>query len=280
MHRYHSLDPRLLQILFLLSFLSVGIFWFDFSIQPTQVLLNFLSGITTHFLITRFFLQRTPTPASGFLNTYLSTYLSTIVTCCGISLLVRSDWLWITPLATAIAITSKFLIRYSPSEHRPHSYHLFNPANFGAVIACCLLPHTWITPSQWSETGAFIFLLIVTGLTVTYRSKIFTQSFLFLFFFSAFIFIRNTYLGYELAVTFHQLSKGSLMIFAFFMISDPLTSPLQWQHKIVHTFFIALLGFIFIFKLQLPNGLLYALFILGPLHLYFNRQHQVRYLWK
>ena len=62
-------------------------------------------------------------------------FLSAIVTCCGLSLLLRSDTLWVHPLAAALAMSSKFVLRVNGK-------HLYNPANLGVIAAITLLPGT------------------------------------------------------------------------------------------------------------------------------------------
>src|SRR5439155_17825316 len=89
-------DARIFQILFLAALLTTGVLLRDFSLHPLQMVLAFGSGLATQ----AFWLRRLGLEQKGF--------LSAIVTCCGLSLLLRSDAMWVHPLAAATAMSWKF----------------------------------------------------------------------------------------------------------------------------------------------------------------------------
>ena len=88
-------DARVFQIVFLAALLTIGVLLRDFSLQPLQMILAFAAGLATQ----AFWLKRLGLQQKGF--------LSAIVTCCGLSLLLRSDALWAHPLAAILAMSSK-----------------------------------------------------------------------------------------------------------------------------------------------------------------------------
>jgi hypothetical protein len=92
-------DARVFQILFLALLLTTGVLLRDFSLHPLQMALAFAAGLATQ----AFWLKRLGLQQRGF--------LSAIVTCCGLSLLLRSDTLWAHPLVAALAMSSKFVLR-------------------------------------------------------------------------------------------------------------------------------------------------------------------------
>jgi hypothetical protein len=59
--------------------------------------------------------------------------LSPVITCLGLSLLLRADSWWVHPLAAAIAMSAKFTVRIGGK-------HIFNPANLGVIVALIALP--------------------------------------------------------------------------------------------------------------------------------------------
>ena len=122
-------DARVFQIVFLSGLLTTGVLLRDFSVQPLQIVLAFAAGFATQ----AFWLRRLGLQQKGL--------LSAIVTCCGLSLLLRSDTLWAHPLAAALAMSSKFVLRISGK-------HLHNPANLGVIAAITLLPGTWVSPGH------------------------------------------------------------------------------------------------------------------------------------
>src|SRR5262244_206431 len=125
-------DARVFQILFLAALLTVGVLLRDFSLQPLQMILAFAAGLATQ----AFRLKRLGLQQKGF--------LSAIVTCCGLSLLLRSDTLWAHPLVAVLAMSSKFVLRINGK-------HIYNPANLGVVAGISLLPGTWVSAGQWGS---------------------------------------------------------------------------------------------------------------------------------
>ena len=92
-------DARLYQIAFLATLLSLGVWLRDFSLRPEQWLLTFASGLATQIVCVRLLgLQRVGV-------------LSAVITCFGLSILLRADNLWVHPLAAALAIGAKFWLR-------------------------------------------------------------------------------------------------------------------------------------------------------------------------
>ena len=92
-------DARVFQIVFLAALLTTGVLLRDFSVQSVQIALAFAAGLATQ----TFWLKRLGLQQKGL--------LSAIVTCCGLSLLLRSDTLWAHPVAAALAMSSKFVLR-------------------------------------------------------------------------------------------------------------------------------------------------------------------------
>ncbi|HXU44670.1 MAG TPA: DUF2330 domain-containing protein, partial [Thermoanaerobaculia bacterium] len=75
----------------------------------------------------------------------------------------------------------------------------------------------------------------------------------------ALLFARAAWLGQPAAIPLHQLSNGAFLIFAFFMISDPKTTPDSRAGRILFAGLVALGACFVTFVLYRPNGLLYAL---------------------
>ena len=103
--------------------------------------------------------------------------------------------------------------------------HLFNPANFGVIFALVLLPGTWVSPGQWGQDIAFAGWIVALGQS-SHRARRADISWTFLAFYSARS--RCALMARAArAVWTHQLENGALLLFAFFMISDPKTNPDQ-----------------------------------------------------
>lgn len=239
-------DPRLLQIAFHSSFLLLGIGLFEFSIPPLVPALVCATTCATQWAYTRLL----KLPAAG--------YLSPLITGLGTSLLLRSDVLWLPPLAGFLAISSKFLLRKA-------GRHLFNPTTFGLGVTLLLTAHAWCSPSEWVENGAVLAWITIVGLAVVHRAFRSDVTLAFLFSWFALKAGRVLYLGQRPEVLLHQLGTGSLIIFAFFMISDPKTTPSQRKGRLLFGAGVAALAFTFQHALWWTNGLVWALLLCAPL---------------
>ena len=239
-------DARIFQIVFLAALLTVGVLLRDFSLQPLQMFLAFAAGLATQ----AFWLKRLGLRQKGF--------LSAVVTCCGLSLLLRSDTLWAHPLAAVLAMSSKFLLRVNGK-------HLYNPANFGVIAAITLLPGTWVSAGQWGSDLALAVWFLMLGTIVTQRARRLDVSWVFLSTFLGLVAVRAAWLGQSWAIWWHQLGNGALLLFAFFMISDPMTIPNRSGARIAYALIVAVGAAAWQYLLFKPNALIWALFLLTPL---------------
>jgi enediyne biosynthesis protein E5 len=239
-------DARIFQILFLALLLTSGVLLRDFSLHPLQMALAFAAGLATQ----AFWLKRLGLEQRGF--------LSAIVTCCGLSLLLRSDTLWAHPLAATLAMSSKFVLRI-------HGKHLYNPANLGVIAAIALIPGTWVSPGQWGNDLALAVWLLMLGTIVTTRARRLDISWVFLGAFLGLVALRIMLLGQSWAIWWHQLGNGALLLFAFFMISDPMTIPNRRGPRITYALIVAAAAIGWQYLLFRPNALIWALFLATPL---------------
>jgi enediyne biosynthesis protein E5 len=245
-------DARLFQIVFLGSFLTIGVLIRDFSVQLTQVGLVFLSALLTQ----RFWIHRLGIAHVG--------YLSAIVTCFGLSILVRADNLWVHPLLALLAISSKFVLRIDNN-------HVFNPANLAAVMAAYVLPGAWLSPGQWGQSWMLAAWFIALGTIVTSKARRIDIGLVFLIAFAALLTARVFYLGQNPFIIWHQMQNGVLLLFAFFMISDPMTTPQHSKVRIGYACAVAALAFIWQFYFFKPHGPVLALFLLSFVVPWLNR---------
>lgn len=239
-------DARLFQIAFLGCLLGLGASLRDFAIRPDQVALTFAAALVTQALGDRL----TGRASSGL--------RSALITALGLSLLLRANALWVHPLVAAIAIGAKFVLR-----HR--GKHLFNPANLGVMVALLALPGTWVSAGQWGHDVALAGWILVLGTAVVARASRSDVSFAFLGFYLGLVGLRVLWLGQSFAVWQHQLESGALLLFTFFMISDPKTIPNRRAARIAHAAVVAALAFGWQYSLFRTNGLLWALFLATPL---------------
>ncbi len=239
-------DARVYQILFLATLLATGALVRDFSLRPEQMALTFATGLATQALFLRLLKIR----GAG--------YLSAVITCFGLSILLRADTVWVHPLAAAVAIASKFVLRVNGK-------HVFNPANLGVMVALLLLPGAWISPGQWGSDLALAAWFVALGALVSKKARRWDISWMFLACFVGLVAARVAWLGQSPHVLLHQLQSGALLLFTFFMISDPMTIPNRRAARLVHAAVVALAACGWQYGLFRPNALVWALFLCTPL---------------
>lgn len=185
-------------------------------------------------------------------------FLSALVTSFGLSLLVRADNYWVHPLVASVAMASKFLLRI-------RGKHLFNPANLGVIFAITVCPGAWCSPGQWGQDIAIAAWILALGAIVSNRARRDDISLAFIFFFLVGVAGRVTYLGQRWEVWLHLLRNGSLLLFTFFMISDPMTIPNDRRGRILYAATVAAITLFWQYGLFRPNALIWALFLATPL---------------
>jgi Na+-transporting NADH:ubiquinone oxidoreductase subunit NqrB len=244
--RIRSIDARYLQIGFLGSFLLFGALVRDFALRPEQVGLTFAAALLTQLAGARL----TGLPGHSL--------LSAVVTSLGLSILVRADSLWVHPLVAMLAIGAKFVIRWNGK-------HLYNPANLGVMIALLLLPGAWISPGQWGSDMLLALWVATFGITVSTSARRFDIAWAFLAIYVGLLALRIVYLGARWAVLENQLSSGALILFTFFMITDPMTTPNHRLMRFVYAAIVAAGAFVWTYVFFRTNGLVWALFLATPL---------------
>lgn len=239
-------DPRWYQIIVLSLLLSYGIGILDFGIRWQNALAIFITAQLVQFACSRYVAGVRYDP------------LSAIITSCSLTLLLRTDLLSLAVLAAAIAITSKFFIRF-------RGKHIFNPANVALVTLMLLSEHAWVSSGQWGSAAIGAFALACLGFLVLTRAKRAETTIAFIVAYAGLLFGRAIWLGDPLSIPLHQVQNGALLIFAFFMISDPKTTPNTALGRVVFGSLVATIAYAIQFVLYEPNGPILALIISAPL---------------
>lgn len=246
-------DARYFQIVFLVSLLLFGALARDFSLSVGQVLFTLGSAVGTQ--ATWQFVLKLPNRHS------LQGYLSALISSCGIAILVRSDVIWVHPALACLAMSSKFVLRFGEGKNRGH---MLNPANLAAFSAMLWMPHAWLSPGQWGQETLAAMWMLALGATVTGRVKRWDVSLSFLTAWLGLLAARLLWLDYapSLAVDMwlHQALNGATILFAFFMISDPMTTPQHARARMAYAVCVAASAFVWQYGLFKPHGLIVALF--------------------
>jgi Na+-transporting NADH:ubiquinone oxidoreductase subunit NqrB len=199
---------------------------------------------------------------------------SPLISALSLTLLLRTDGPFLVAVAAAIAIASKALVRID-------GRHLFNPTALGIALTASLFPGAWVSPGQWGSAGLAAAFAVGAGLAVTYGARRLEVPLSFLAFWAALCFGRAAMLGDPAAIPLHQMSSGALVIFAFFMISDPMTSPWHPAARIGWTGLVALSGFLLQTGWVVAAGPIYGLVAMAPLVPLLNRLFPApRFAWR
>jgi Na+-transporting NADH:ubiquinone oxidoreductase subunit NqrB len=239
-------DPRCYQVVVLTSLLAFGIAVLDFGIHWQNAVAIMLTAQATQYL------------GSQILGLPRFDPLSALITSLSLTLLLRTDVVLLAAVAAVVAIGSKFLVRV-------RGKHVFNPANVALVSLLLISDQAWISSGQWGSAAIGAFALSCLGFLVLTRARRAETTIAFLLFFGALLFGRALWLGDPLAIPMHQLQNGALLIFAFFMISDPKTTPDAAAGRILYAALVASIAFVIQFVYYIPNGPILALVLSAPL---------------
>jgi Na+-transporting NADH:ubiquinone oxidoreductase subunit NqrB len=250
--RKWSSDARHFQIVALSLLLIINFVWFDFGAKPLYCALAIASALATQAVCARWF---------GLPQIDLR---SPLITGLSLSLLLRADAPWLPALAGVIAIVSKFALRIDGK-------HVWNPAGFAIVVLLLTSNGVWISPGQWGASVWFASLLAFFAILVLQAARRSDIALYFLGCHFALLLGRAYWLGDPMAIPLHQLQSGSLLIFAFFMISDPRTTPDSRLGRFLLALAVALLAHYLAFFMQIRPALYEALIVLSPVGLLLNR---------
>jgi Na+-transporting NADH:ubiquinone oxidoreductase subunit NqrB len=245
-------DARHYQIAALATLLIFSLAWLDFGAQPLNSALAIASALAMQALCTRWYSLPKFDPRSP------------LITGLSLSLLLRAEDPWLHALAAVIAIGSKFVFRVDGK-------HIWNPAGFAIVVLLFTANGVWISPGQWGSTVWFAALLCFFAILVLHAARRSDVAIFFLGSHAALLLARACWLGDPIAIPIHQLQSGSLLIFSFFMISDPRTTPDSRLGRFIFAASVALLGHYLTFFMQMRPALYVALIALSPLILLIDK---------
>jgi Na+-transporting NADH:ubiquinone oxidoreductase subunit NqrB len=234
------LDPRLYQISILSGLFGYGLVSLDFEITLARAAITLGVALATQYACTRLWKLPAFDPKSALIS--------------GLSLclLLRTNSTSLSIATAVITIASKFVLRVDGK-------HVFNPTNFGIVAMLLLTDGIWVSPAQWGNVAFFAFLMACLGGLVVNRAARSDVTFAFIAFYTALIFGRSIWLGEPLSIPLHRLQSGALLLFTFFMISDPKTTPNTRIGRVLFALLVAAGAWYVQFRLFRTNGLLWSL---------------------
>lgn len=254
-------DPRHYQLIVQSTLLVWGIFMLQFPVDLSHIGVTLCTALITQWLFCGYF--KLPFYTLSTLNTSLSLLL----------LLHTTAPLWLG-LAAFIAIASKFLIRIDQR-------HIFNPSNIGIVISLLLFDQVWAAPGQWGHNLWVILLIAGFALIPIIGLRPMMTSISFLSVYTCLILLRAWWLGDPVNIPLHNLQNGALLLFTFFMLADPMTTPAHPLGRIIFGAIVALVSVFLLWIFYIPNAFLYALALCAFTSIPINRMlNHSNFAWK
>jgi hypothetical protein len=235
-----SRDPRHYQITVLAYLLIYGVGWLGFDVGWEQVAILLAAALCTQYL------------CGNIAGLPAFDPRSALISGLSLCLLLRTHDPLLLIATAVVTIASKFLLRWKRK-------HIFNPTNFGIVVMIALTGEVWVSPAQWGSKLHFAFLMACLGGMVIHKAMRSDVSYAFIFSYAAILFGHALWLGDPWAIPLKQLQSGALLLFTFFMISDPKTTPDSRAGRILFGLLVAAGAAYVQFGLYRTNGLLWSL---------------------
>jgi len=234
------IDPRHYQIAVLSTLLVYGMTVLHFEVTLAKASMILGTATACQWLFSK---------AARIRFEWRSALISGLSMC----LLCRCSTWWLAVLAAAVAIGSKFALRW-------RGKHLFNPTNFALVFLMLVSDgRVWVSPGQWGNVAFFAFLMACLGGLVVMRAGRADVALTFLLSWVALLVGRSLWLHEPMTIPLHRLQNGALLLFTFFMISDPRTTPDSRAGRVVFAILVALGGWWWQFQMFETNGPLWSL---------------------
>jgi len=253
LHRPFAADPRWFQVIFQAFFLSYGLLFLHWSPDWPYYITTIAGCLAFSYIAETIRRNQSPHP-HGQTQTPSTTRglhlppllgktgfhswgLSILISAMGLCLLLKTNHLYTALLASFLTVASKYLLRFKGK-------HIFNPSAFGIAATVLTTRDAWLSPGQWGNGAVLFFLVLTLGAIIVTRVQKLDTSLSFLLTFSGLLYWRQFFiLGWPQDYFLHSISSGSLLLFSFFMISDPKTSPNHPLARIIWATSIAVISF-------------------------------------
>jgi Na+-translocating ferredoxin:NAD+ oxidoreductase RnfD subunit len=244
--RFFSPENRYLPPIFITLILLVGNLSFGLLESFSRTALAIGSSILFEIGLALLVYGRVPNLASAY------------ITGISVGILIRSPEMWPYALCSAIAITSKYAVRW-------RGRHLWNPSNLSISVMLLLFPEYVAALSiQWGNTVWPMLLVWVLGALIVYRVKRFHITATYVVSFIVLSYIRTAFTAHPFLAEVAPITGPMYQLFIFFMITDPKTTVKPRWAQCVVVFAVAVVEMIMRLA-EIVDAPFYALAIVGPL---------------
>lgn len=218
-------DARYFQMGFQLLLLSYGLMYLHWEVEWLIYFLYISSALLIQFGI------------EYYTNKKYDSWKSALISSLSLCLLLKTNDWYICLLACALTITSKYILRVNGK-------HIFNPSAFGIIATIYLTKEAWLSTGQWGSGLILLLGVSALGFIVVTKVQKLDISLAFLVTFVGLLFARQIlYQHWPIDFFIQSVTTGSLLLFSFFMISDPKTAPNHPIARIIWAVLIAAFAF-------------------------------------
>lgn len=264
-------DARYFQMAFQLIFLCYGIMFLQWSDAWLHYIVLITSGLLFQLIADSVVARNIsfdPLIKKG-------GWKSVLISCFSLCLLLKTNSWMICVAATAITVFSKYLFKIK-------GRHIFNPSALGIAATVYITGQAWISPGQWGSNMVLFVGIISLGVIIVTSVQQLDITIAFFGTYALLLFFRYIlYLGWPADFFMQSLSSGSLLLFSFFMISDPKTSPDHSIARITWALIVAVISF-YLSAFKFINGApIWVLVCTQPLVPIFNHYIKAKsFEWK
>src|ERR1035438_3354949 len=246
--RFFSIENRYLPPIFITLILLVGQVSFGVLESFSRTLLAIGTAMAFELALTWLVYRKLPVLASAY------------ITGISVGILIRSPEFWPYALTSAIAITSKYVIRW-------RGRHLWNPSNLAICAMLLIAPEYIATLSiQWGNAIWPMLVVWVLGAFITWRVKRFHITATYVVSFVVLAGVRTLITGRRFLAELAPITGPMYQLFIFFMITDPKTNVKSKRGQCVVAFLVAVAEMVFRLA-QIVNAPYFALTVVGPVAL-------------
>jgi Na+-translocating ferredoxin:NAD+ oxidoreductase RnfD subunit len=244
--RFFSIDNRYLPPILITAILLAGQLSFGLLESFSRTILAIVTALVMELVLSRLITGKYANLASAY------------ITGISVGILLRAPDFWPYALCSAIAITSKYVVRW-------RGRHIWNPSNLGIVALLILAPDYISTLSiQWGNTVWPMLIVWMLGALIVWRVKRLHITATYVVSFVVLAFVRSEITGHAFLAEVAPITGPMYQLFIFFMITDPKTTvTTRWGQCLV-AFLVAVMEM----ALRLAQNVdapYYALAIVGPL---------------
>jgi Na+-transporting NADH:ubiquinone oxidoreductase subunit NqrB len=244
--RFFSIDNRYLAPILITVILLVGQLSFGLLESFSRTIISIAAALLVDLVLSRLTTGKYPHLAGAY------------ITGISVGILLRAPDYWPYALCSAIAITSKYAVRW-------RGRHIWNPSNLGIVALLLLAPDYVSTLSvQWGNTVWPMLVVWALGALILWRVKRLHITATYVVSFIVLAFVRSGITGHAFLAEVAPITGPMYQLFIFFMITDPKTTvKTRWGQCLVA--FLIAAGEMALRLAQNVHAPFYALAIVGTL---------------